>query len=579
MLFERKNYLKLGERRLLRRTVSGIILVLLLTGMPTLIFSITPVSGHLEDVIRGNLIKNPGFENQLSFWSVSIGTATYSGDNTNFHSGAYSTKGVEIHRGSLGRLYQNVTDIMTPGKQYKISGWIKTQDAIGYVVIGLDYVDSSGATPADGYVKEIGYVTGSTDWIYYESDAFTLPHMPSDATAIWFLLDFNDGNGTAWCDDVSLVEIPLVLMDEGHSEWLVSSNAQFLTQDLEERGYLVQTLGGTITASSLENCDVLIIGTAWGSFTQNEIQVIEDFVKNGGGLLLTGLGWSWVDYHPESTIHDYPMNKIAQRFGAFFNPDIIFDPTDYTIDPGSAIFHSLFIESHPVTQGVTRIGATGSLHGSINIEIGTILITGDNDSYGGYHESPYPNPGSHPPNCAAIEYGSGRVIVISQEGFFIDDRIDEYNNKILGMNIFYWLSAGPYYELMVTSSPLIGITLAINGTPQTTPYTEWSLQDSYTLQMPENHNEYVWSYWLEDSDANRTRVVIMDTNITLTGVFHHFCDLDKSGCVDMKDIAAAALAFGSDPSHPRWNPCADINKDNKVNLMDIGNTARNFGKT
>lgn len=232
-----------------------------------------------------------------------------------------------------------------------------------------------------------------------------------------------------------------LLIDEGHSEWLVSGNAQTLIQALEDNGYVVDTFSGTLTQSLLSTYCVLVIGTAWGSFAQSEIQAIEDFVKSGGGLWLTGLGWSWVDYHPGSTLEDYPMNKIAQRFGAFFNPDIIFDPTDYTSGPASAIFHSPFIESHPVTQGVMRIGATGALHGSISIQTGTILITGDGDSYGGYHESPYPNPGSHPPNCAAIRYGSGKVIVISEEGFFVDNHVDEYDNKRLGLNIIDWLGA------------------------------------------------------------------------------------------------------------------------------------------
>jgi len=78
---------------------------------------------------------------------------------------------------------------------------------------------------------------------------------------------------------------------------------------------------------------------------------------------------------------------------------------------------------------------------------------------------------------------------------------------------------GPHYELTVTSSPMTGITFTINGTPQTTPYTEWLLEDSYTLEMPETHDEFVWSHWLEDGDTNRIKTVTMNTNILLTAVF------------------------------------------------------------
>lgn len=154
-----------------------------------------------------NRVKNPGFEQKLDYWSISMGTATYTADTGDPRSGSYSAKGVELNEGSLGRLYQDMTGIVHAGRQYKISGWIKTQNVIGWVVIGLDYVDDFGVTPADGYVKEIGYVTGTSDWAYYESEVFTLPPMPSDASGVFFLFDFNNGKGTAWWDDVSLIEV------------------------------------------------------------------------------------------------------------------------------------------------------------------------------------------------------------------------------------------------------------------------------------------------------------------------------------------------------------------------------------
>lgn len=154
-----------------------------------------------------NLIENPGFEQQLTQWSVSTGTATYVADLSTPRSGSYSAKGIELNEGSLGRLYQDMTGIVSADGRYKVSGWIKTQNVVGWIVIALDYVAANGWTPADGYVREIGYVTDTQDWTYYESDVFTLPPMPSDASAVWFLFDFNAGKGTAWWDDVSLIEV------------------------------------------------------------------------------------------------------------------------------------------------------------------------------------------------------------------------------------------------------------------------------------------------------------------------------------------------------------------------------------
>jgi hypothetical protein len=89
-------------------------------------------------------------------------------------------------------------------------------------------------------------------------------------------------------------------------------------------------------------------------------------------------------------------------------------------------------------------------------------------------------------------------------------------NKNITLTAHY---SGPYHELTVTSSPITNITFTINGTPQTTPYIEWLLEGSYTIEMPETHNGYFWSHWLEDEDTNRTKAITLDTNVTLTGVF------------------------------------------------------------
>jgi len=48
-----------------------------------------------------------------------------------------------------------------------------------------------------------------------------------------------------------------------------------------------------------------------------------------------------------------------------------------------------------------------------------------------------------------------------------------------------------------------------------------------------------------------------------------YCDLNNDGNVNVGDISAAAMAFGSYPGHPRCNAAADINKDDKVDIIDL----------
>jgi len=56
-------------------------------------------------------------------------------------------------------------------------------------------------------------------------------------------------------------------------------------------------------------------------------------------------------------------------------------------------------------------------------------------------------------------------------------------------------------------------------------------------------------------------------------------DVNGDGRVDMKDIGVAARAFGSYPTHERWNPDVDINNDEKIDMRDIAIFSRNFGRT
>ena len=69
------------------------------------------------------------------------------------------------------------------------------------------------------------------------------------------------------------------------------------------------------------------------------------------------------------------------------------------------------------------------------------------------------------------------------------------------------------------------------------------------------------------------------TMLSVTFLISLFGDMNGDNKVDMKDVGAAALAFGSYPEHARWNSLADLNKDNKVDMVDIALIARNFGRT
>jgi parallel beta-helix repeat protein len=57
----------------------------------------------------------------------------------------------------------------------------------------------------------------------------------------------------------------------------------------------------------------------------------------------------------------------------------------------------------------------------------------------------------------------------------------------------------------------------------------------------------------------------------------HEGDVNGDKKVNLVDVFAVALAFGSSPPDPRYNPNLDINDDGKINLKDYFATALNFG--
>jgi len=56
-------------------------------------------------------------------------------------------------------------------------------------------------------------------------------------------------------------------------------------------------------------------------------------------------------------------------------------------------------------------------------------------------------------------------------------------------------------------------------------------------------------------------------------------DVNYDGTVDIFDITAAALAFGSVPSDPNWNADADLNPDGIIDIFDLVVIALHFGET
>jgi len=54
-------------------------------------------------------------------------------------------------------------------------------------------------------------------------------------------------------------------------------------------------------------------------------------------------------------------------------------------------------------------------------------------------------------------------------------------------------------------------------------------------------------------------------------------DVDGNDKVDIADVRTVAIAFGSNPNRPRWNPDADLDQNQKIDIYDVWLAAKSFG--
>jgi len=134
----------------------------------------------------------------------------------------------------------------------------------------------------------------------------------------------------------------------GHSENVDSiDNSGYYGLLLKSLGYTVKQID-FLSYENIKKVNILYVGNAWSSFTDQEIADVEFFVKNGGGLYLTGSGWTWIYYGPGSDqnandINDYPMVKLSKPYQCTWQDGTFIDPThNINNDEGVPFYYTFY---------------------------------------------------------------------------------------------------------------------------------------------------------------------------------------------------------------------------------------------
>ncbi len=176
--------------------------------MLVLFLAVSTVSG------QENLVQNPGFEDGTGDLPENWSTFIQAGDAGNI---LFAWVTDEVHSGSKAVKIAHMDSAMSaftqtisvkPNYEYKVSGWIKTAD----VDTGANWWEGGAQLAIKGDVvgnwwdNMTSRLGGTNDWTYVEKSFTTT----DDAQSIEIQCKLGEGmpiKGTAWFDDISVVEV------------------------------------------------------------------------------------------------------------------------------------------------------------------------------------------------------------------------------------------------------------------------------------------------------------------------------------------------------------------------------------
>jgi hypothetical protein len=298
--------------------------------------------------------------------------------------------------------------------------------------------------------------------------------------AAWFFLwnpaDYDAGFDTRVAHPSFSGPGPIVLYDEGHLNVHTANGAyRPFTEMLRHDGYDVRVTKEPFSSRTLSGAAVLAVVCARGAndandapaFPEDETAAVEQWVRAGGALLLVSDHWPFGSAAAE----------LARRFGVTMGQGLVEDPKHH--DPQRGASHLIFsagnglLRDHPIVRGTTpaeRIERVLTFTGqSLAGPPGAIAFLALSDDAVEYSpttphveksggdvrvnmEYGEPRSAAGRSQGLAMEYGSGRVVVLGESGMLRAQRekhdsrvgmnVPGYDNRQLALNIMHYLHGG-----------------------------------------------------------------------------------------------------------------------------------------
>ena len=238
-------------------------------------------------------------------------------------------------------------------------------------------------------------------------------------------------------------DAPKAYFDMGHGERFSPNdgNPRSYTEfyyKLYEQGFDVEIVTSPLTSSVLSNADLLILAGPMDEFSSEEISDIRSFVNEGGNLFLLVRTFD-------------PVNDMIDDFGIVCSSYIGADGKKQKYF-SSQNFHLLDTDTHVVTEGIESIAVFGSLSITTSEPARTVAWASNNSWINADSNIQYDvnyDELERMGIVAVSEYGSGKVVVITDDALFIDVFVGSRDNRLLLNNIITWFGGN------VSDSPTV----------------------------------------------------------------------------------------------------------------------------
>jgi hypothetical protein len=321
-----------------------------------------------------------------------------------------------------------------------------------------------------------------------DAPAFARSHRAGRTVVAAFLLA--GGLASFWgFHDPGVPKQGRILIDERHSDWEWTTQPfdtiwyggksgynYYCLADYWNHYYQVETRTDSLSPEFLSQWDVLVVKTPTSSFAPAEVDAIDDFVRQGGGLFLIG------DHTNVFGTSTY-LNPIAERFGMYFRYDATYNLSNLTL----SLFRPPARFAHPVVHAMPDyLFATSCTLYSPLLSENVILGYGLRAMYLDYSEVSYfPIKEGKTDydfglfvQAGGVKYGKGRVLGYTDSTCFSNFFMFMPGKPELALASIEWLNRTnrwSWINWIFLLASLLGLILLVREAARTSGVAFWTV--------------------------------------------------------------------------------------------------------